>query len=291
MKKWIVASLFLWGFLEGAPYATSQFKGQLCNQMFEIASVTAYGLDHGYEVSFPSLFDAINGEENFKHVFHRVKVDPFPEGTEFMFHDHDRYTDSHIYAPIPFFPNQNVKIDGHCVSEKYFSKYRKLIVDLFSPTSEVTRAIREKYGYLLAEKTVAVHVRTFIPDHFLTICHTPTHLQHVRWFYYTSAMSRFPSDHHFLVFSDDIEWTKKHFPVAFRKVTFIEGNPAYFDLYFISLCDHQIIAPDSTFGWWGAWLNQNPNKIVIAPDRWWDLKMNDSIPDEWIKIPRFPHGM
>ncbi|MDE3045941.1 MAG: alpha-1,2-fucosyltransferase [Verrucomicrobiota bacterium] len=270
-------------------YVTCVFKGQLCNQMFEIASVLGYAWDHGYEVSFPTLFKAIHGEENYQHVFHRVSVEPFPEGTEFIYYDHDKATDSHVYLSIPDFRNQNVKIDGHCVSEKYFARYREAIRELFAPTEEMVQAIYAKYGDVLKEKTVAVHVRTFIPDNFLTICHTPPHLQWAKWYYYNSAMARFPIDAHFVVFSDDMEWTKKNFPKGFRKVTFVEGNSRYFDLYFISLCQHQIIAPDSTFSWWGAWLNRNPNKMVIAPDQWWGLKQNDSIPEGWIKVKRFPH--
>lgn len=267
---------------------TCQFKGQLCNQMFEAAAAIAYAKDHGHTVSFPSLFEAIRGEENYRTVFHRLNVEPFPEGTEFYFHNHDLCTDSHVYAPIPEFGEQNVKIEGHCISEKYFARYRDYFQELFAPSEEMVEAIRKKYGELLKDRTVAVHVRTFIPDNFLTICHTPPHLQWAKWHYYLAAMLRMPPDAHFLVFSDDIEWTKKNFPQIGRKVTFIQGNSASFDLYFISLCDHQIVAPDSTFSWWGAWLNKNPQKIVIAPTTWWDLEVHDAIPDNWVKIRRFP---
>lgn len=271
-----------------AANVTCRFKGQLGNQMFEIAAATAYALDHSCEASFPTLFDAIAGEENYRSIFHRINVAPFPEGTEFYLHEHDKMTNSHIFTPIPAFPNQNVMIDGHCVSEKYFAHHRKAICALFAPTEEIKQNVYAKYGHLLQEKTVAVHVRTFIPDHFLTVCHTPFELQWAKWHYYHQAMAQFPPDYHFLVFSDDIEWTRQHFPKMARKVTFIEGNPPYFDLYFISFCDHQIVSPDSTFSWWGAWLNPNPNKIVICPDSWWDLKTHDALPCEWIKIRRFP---
>jgi hypothetical protein len=256
--------------------------------MFEVAATLAYAMDHGYEASFPTLFEAIRGEENYAAVFHRIPIDSFPAGTEFTLHNHDALTDSHIYAPIPYFPDQNVQIDGHCVSEKYFAHHRPFFERLFAPREEMVSQIHSKYGNLMQGVTVALHVRTFIPDNFLTICHTPSELSWAKWHYYIAAMNRFAHDVTFLVFSDDIEWTKANFPHAGKNVVFIEGNSPYFDLYFISLCDHQIISPDSTFSWWGAWLNKNPNKIVIAPDQWWGLKTHDAIPDTWIKIRRFP---
>jgi len=288
MKFWL---LFLWCSCFATEYVTSAFKGQLCNQMFEIASVLAYAYDHGCEPSFPSLFEAINGELNYRYIFHRLNVTPFPEGAEFHYYNHDQTTDSHVYAPIPYFPGQNLRLDGHCISEKYFARYRDRIQELFAPTEEMIAAIQAKYGDLLREKTVAVHVRTYIPDNFNTICHTAPHLQWAKWHYFTSAIYRFPADCHFLIFSDDIKWTKKNFPTLPRKVTFIEGNPHYFDFYFISLCDHQIVSPDSTYSWWAAWLNKNPNKIVIAPDRWWNMDQSDAVPDDWVKIPRYPSNL
>jgi hypothetical protein len=95
----------------------------------------------------------------------------------------------------------------------------------------------------------------------------------------------------FFVFSDDPEWAKT-FLKTDHSFTFVEGNlwnkTNYEDLRLMSLCKHNIIA-NSSFSWWGAWLNNNPAKIVLAPQKWFALselnkKTEDLVPDKWIKI-------
>ncbi len=92
------------------------------------------------------------------------------------------------------------------------------------------------------------------------------------------------------VFSDDIEWAIQNITIA-HPVEFITGNTgekSYLDMQLMSLCKHNIIA-NSSFSWWGAWLNSYKQKIVIAPQKWYlDEKINsqtgDLIPREWIRL-------
>jgi hypothetical protein len=66
---------------------------------------------------------------------------------------------------------------------------------------------------------------------------------------------------------------------------FIENEQDYIDLYLMSLCENNIIA-NSSFSWWGSWLNKNKEKKIIAPSKWFGKKINhdtkDLIPKEWI---------
>ena len=89
------------------------------------------------------------------------------------------------------------------------------------------------------------------------------------------------------VFSDDIKWCEENFGFLNNK-TFISDNKDYEDLYLMSMCKNNIIA-NSTFSWWGAWLNKNENKQVIIPSKWFGisnshLNTNDLYCDKWIKL-------
>jgi len=101
--------------------------------------------------------------------------------------------------------------------------------------------------------------------------------------YYQKAIGAF-SDAQFVVFSDDISWCKSHFDFS-DTLLFIEDNDEVTDLYLMSLMKHHIIA-NSSFSWWGAWLCQNPDKVVIAPQLWFgpaavDHDTKDLIPEVW----------
>ena len=92
---------------------------------------------------------------------------------------------------------------------------------------------------------------------------------------------------HYFIFSDDRTWVKNNLDFN-ANTTFIDNNgPSYEHLFLMSQCKHQITA-NSTFSWWAAWLNMNPEKIIITPQYWYnDKHLNETvirIPNEWLKI-------
>jgi len=91
----------------------------------------------------------------------------------------------------------------------------------------------------------------------------------------------------FLVFSDDIAWAKNNLKIDFQHqyVEHNNGVNSYNDMRLMSLCKHHIIA-NSSFSWWGAWLNPYSEKIVIAPKKWfaYDADTADLTPNEWLLI-------
>ncbi|MBS0620565.1 MAG: alpha-1,2-fucosyltransferase [Verrucomicrobia bacterium] len=250
-------------------YVTCNYEGQLGNNLFQIAVTTAYAIDHGCEALFPPI------RPDYLPVLHRIQMIPAPTNVAFeVFQEPgDAY---YSFVPIPYYDGISLLLRGYFQTEKYFAHHKEAILELFAPTQEILDEIHEKYGELLSEETVGLHIRTYIPDYS-----NPDEegFRGVPFDYFLRAMEQFDGDAHFLVFSDCIDWAKSKLASCQRKITFIEGNPHYLDLYLLSLCKHQIISPRSTFSWWAAWMNRNPEKRVIAsvqPDA------SDHYPESWI---------
>jgi hypothetical protein len=168
---------------------------------------------------------------------------------------------------------------GYFQSEKYFIDYRDELLELFKPTKEIDDYIEQKYGKILNRKTCSLHVRH--GDYLqLSNHHPPCSIQ-----YYIESIKKFDNNTLFIVFSDDISWCKSVFKGD--NFFFIEGEEDYIDLYIMSKCLDNIIA-NSSFSWWGSWLNPNKNKKIISPLKWFgvfDIKdQKDIIPNNWIKI-------
>jgi len=138
--------------------------------------------------------------------------------------------------------------------------------------------------------SVSVHIRRgdYLNSANANVFFQPT----VEWYQQTIAyINEHVKAPHYYFFSDDIAWVKEQFADV-QNATFVDinhGKDAYNDMRLMSACKHNIIA-NSTFSWWGAWLNTNSSKIVIAPARYY---MNDEgnkkylsrmIPNEWIKM-------
>lgn len=111
--------------------------------------------------------------------------------------------------------------------------------------------------------------------------------------YYKKAIEHIASQvnkPYFFIFSDGIDWVKENLDLSKFNHQFIDWNKnenSYIDMQLMSMCKHNIIA-NSSFSWWAAWLNANPNKLVIAPDKWYkgdNGKYPDGfLPKEWITL-------
>jgi hypothetical protein len=175
----------------------------------------------------------------------------------------------------------DVKLVGHFQSEKYFINYRNKLLELFEIDDKTKNFLFKKYRDILNQNTCSIHVRR--GDYLGLPNHHPT--QPIQ--YYEQAITLIGEDKHYIIFSDDIKWCEENFNLLKNK-TFISGNQDYEDLYLMSMCKNNIIA-NSTFSWWGAWLNNNENKQVIIPSKWFGisnshLNTNDLYCDKWIKI-------
>ena len=180
------------------------------------------------------------------------------------------------YSPITYF--ENIRLSGYFQSEKFFDK--KLVAELFSIDDKSKKHIEESYGEIFKNEIISINVRR--GDYLKRplrqpICEMP---------YFKKAINYFGRDKRYLIISDDIEWCKKKF--IGDNYLFIDDEPPVIDLYLQTYCTHNIIS-NSTFSWWGAWLNPNVNKIVVAPKNWFGVQMKeldtkDLIPDNWVRV-------
>ena len=106
--------------------------------------------------------------------------------------------------------------------------------------------------------------------------------------YLENASKLFPKNSLFVIFSDNIYWCMKELKGLDLKMFFMPKQKHHLDFYLMSLCDHNIIS-NSSFSWWAAYINQNKDRIVVAPKKWYGPKnphdTKDLIPEDWILDP------
>ena len=250
----------------------SNLKGGLGNYLFQIAVGFSLALDN----NVPFRIDL--SKIMVVHSHWNLYIDNIFRKIETINNNHtlNHYKyESLTYQPIPYF--DNIFIDGYYQSEKYFEKNKEAILDLFNLDSNTEKYLNEKYSHIINdENTCSIHVRR---GNFLSI----DFYNKLDMNYYNRAIDIIGRDKHFIVFSNDIPWCKSAFTGL--NVTFIENEVDYIDLYLMSLCKNNITA-NSTFSWWGSYLNRNPNKKIVTPKTWFTHthSNDDLIPDTWIKI-------
>ena len=257
-------------------YVSSHLQGGLGNYLFQIAA--AYGISKrdNKELQIDISDIAIIHSPLELYTNNILRNVQFGNIDNFIF-IHQTQDLPITFTNIPSV-NGNLKLDGYYQNEKYFNQYREDILNLYKIDNLTENYLNEKYPTLLFENTCSIHVRrgnyvdrqNFHP------------LQTID--YYKHSISIIGEDTLFLIFSDDIEWCKINLNFVKNKI-FISGNLDYQDLYLMSMCNHNIIA-NSSFSWWGAWLNQNKNKKVIYPSFWFNNGPDSSEigGENWIKI-------
>ncbi len=265
-----------------SPFVTCDMRGALGNQLLEIATTLAYAWDYAAIPLFPDLhrMDSFLNE-NRQKLFFRLDTSVCPRPVMATFSEQTW----HSAEAIPFQRDQ--KLFGYLQSWRRFHHYRDLLLEIFVPTTDCLAHLEKKYADLLAHPyTVAVHVRTFNASLHASQLHPFLGLT-----YYQKAFDHFPDEALFVVFSDRIHWCEKHFSVLGKQFVYVQGQDAIEDLMLMTKMKHQIMA-NSTFSWWGAYLNQDPDKIVIAPRSWmhpelypypWDHPNDFYLPD-WIMV-------
>ena len=192
------------------------------------------------------------------------------------------------FDPGVFNLTGHLYLEGYWQSEKYFKNIEKIIRQEFTFKCEPDLSNRQLLNKIESVEAVSVHIRRgdYVSDTITNQFHGVCGLE-----YYQQAIEKIAQEvhePHFYIFSDNIDWAKKNIQLNFP-TTYVTHNPpdkGYEDLRLMSHCKHHIIA-NSSFSWWAAWLNSNPEKIVIAPEKWFadiTIDTTDLIPEGWIRI-------
>jgi hypothetical protein len=297
----------------------AKIKGGLGNQMFQYACARALSVKTGINLKFditsyskkdtasilndtPRKFslDKFNTEIELADEKEIEKINPLRirlfkkirnRIIELFVGRFNGYEDRY---PVIKDKNKNIFLNGNWQNEKYFKEIGNTIRTEFTLKNQMGQKSQEISNLIenikkLGRVSISVHIRR--TDYIsVKINHD---------FFYTCDIAYYEKglqiitgkinnkDIEIFVFSDDIAWVKENlkfpYPIHFASDPLI---PDYEEMYLMSLCNHNIIA-NSSFSWWGAWLNRNPNKIVVAPKQWFKNKTAeelDILPEEWIKI-------
>ena len=185
---------------------------------------------------------------------------------------------------------QDVYVDGFWQSYKYFENIRENLLLDFALLKE---PLEKRYPDLIAQikntDSVGLHLRR---GDYAANSRVLKEFGACSIEYYRRAIEMLAkkiNQPNFFVISDDIAWVKDNLKLDHPTVYVSElGTKDYEELMMMSQCRHNVIA-NSTFSWWGAWLNDNPGKIVVAPEPWFtnnSIKIDDIIPPTWIRLPR-----
>jgi hypothetical protein len=267
---------------------TSYLQGGLGNQMFQLAVAYSHAKNHGDEAVFNlgGSHTPHQGENSSKYQDKLLRFKNDPNVYEVCYKAFEQ--PGHAYCELPYFPNQ--QLQGFYQSEKFFINHKQELIDLFrlglaSPPyyfrwSKISSEL-ESLRKTLDKPIVSIHIRRGDYLKFPGI-HDLCPIS-----YYNQAMDIMEErvgDFHAYFVSDDIEWCRDTFE---GHGSFSKYSDELDDLTLMVNSDHNIIA-NSSFSWWGAYLNTNPSKVVIGPTGWFGPRgpqdTQDIIPENWIKI-------
>ena len=246
-----------------------RLMGGLGNQLFQWAYAKSISEAYGQEMFVDLSFLSADIPGVTKRSYSLCKFPGFSE-REFA----SQYNDGRPFAqltdqmPLSKFDDKvNYFVNGYFPNERFFSES----ADTVRSALVAPEGLAERFG--VTENSVSLHVRR--TDYLASNGFHP--VQEID--YYLKALSEVGFYDKLFVFSDDPAWCREN--LNFENMTVVTGNDEVVDLWLMSLCRDNIIA-NSSFSWWGAWLNSDPSKKVIYPKRWYGNQEADIACSGWI---------
>lgn len=293
-----------------------KIMGGLGNQLFQYASAKRLAMKHNVKLKLDPSFgnDKLRDYKlQYFNVEEQITTKDEILDLTISFKKHNRfqhkiqrrlqilkpYCKRRVYKNKPWIndlgvlkASKNVYLDGYWGNELFFKEIRKELLGIFEIKKEfITNDFLKLKTEIQNINSISIHVRRgdYAKDE-----KTLNFFGLMPIEYYQKAINYFNKkniENVFFIFSDDIEYVKQNFNFN-AKVVYIENEKLqdYHELKLMSFCKHNIIA-NSTFSWWAAWLNENPEKIVIAPKQWYaDKKAQEYyekypfVPENWMKL-------
>lgn len=282
--------------------------GGLGNQLFQYAAGKALAVKHGVPLKLDLTF--LNTDPKGQHTWRKPELQRFQldyqvcTPAELGQFQHTSALSSFLPLSMrkTYVANQqgfdfdanffsypkNTYLNGFWQSEKYFSHIRPVLLKELVHRAPVPAACATVEEQIRASHSVSLHIRR---GDYVTDKNAQSYHGNLSLDYYHDAITYLQRLHNPLklfIFSDDMEWVKANLN-GLNDAVYVDvntGDHNSFDLYLMSLCRHNIIA-NSSFSWWGAWLNQHAGKTVIAPRQWFatnNLDTKDLLPETWIKL-------
>lgn len=256
-------------------------NGRLGNQLFQFATIYTYAKRNNLEVILPLVGDTDDKYQRLEidKCFNlNCKQEKNLNFIKYLYKEQNFCFDDKIL---------NINLDnldffGYFQSEKYFTDFSdnlRLILSFKDFIVDKSIKIFKNFNPE-SRQSVSIHIRRgdYVGSNSLNHPVLPET-------YYVDCLNLFSKESIFFVFSDDIEWCRSNKIFAGNNFKFVETNDHFVDLCLMSMCNHNIIA-NSSYSWWGAWLNSDKNKSVVAPDPWFGpslshLDTKDLIPTDW----------
>ena len=280
-----------------------RITGGLGNQLFRYAFARCLAIKHQTEVKL-DLFDF--EKDNFRdyelqhfsiQASNALKKDlPYKRRRDlnkYLAHILDllvpgptiKYEENfHFITEVEDYPD-NIYLDGYWQSFKYFNSIKNIIKTEFQVKSDLNFNAQKLLQEIRGNQSIAIHIRR--GDYVNHPIHPTCSLQ-----YYLKAIeiiSQKITNPIIYIFSDDIEWVKKNLTLSLDH-HYLEANKSWEDFKLMTECKHFIIS-NSTFSWWAAYLSSGDEKIVIAPEKWFNrtgkyvnYTTSDLLPETWIKL-------
>jgi hypothetical protein len=256
---------------------TCNLQGGLGNQMFQIAATYALALRNNDTCgfNFSNCYTPLQGHTSTKYeknIFKNItKLERFiPSKTYFE--------PKFSYTEIPY--SSNILLNGYFQSELYFNDFEDEITNLFHFNDDDITSVKDFISKINKKNlpVTIIHIRRgdyLLNSDFHSVCPKE---------YYLNSIDKL-NNNCYIFISDDIKWVKEEFNND--NFFYFESDNEILDLTLMTIADNVIIS-NSSFSWWGAYLNKNKDKKIIAPNSWFGKKgpkdTDTLIPKNWLKI-------